>query len=1353
MASTRFTWTSSSGANGFGGSLSGNASASGTDITITIGSAEADETGYSTIPTISYSDNSDDATNNIQDASGNIVQTFAAQNVSDSARPRAKTVTFYDASSSDGKLDLITVVFTENISAAANASADWALSSAANFSGISEGTVECNSGSAGANECDYNFTTTTVKTNVGDLSLAYTAGSSLTDGTNTANSLTLTSSSTPAFTDAVAPAAINALISIAGATGTGGAFKISDTVTVTWDNSSTAGDVSSVTANLSQFGGGASATMTDTTACGGTASNNIYEACYTILGSEAIDDANNNVSVTATDAASNSRTGTDTTDATVDTIVPTVSAANISVTGASGTSGAFKNGDTAVPTWNNTASGDNNSDTISSVSVSAANFRSGDTALSATNASGTWTASLSGAMDSQDDANNNVSITATDNAGNTTTTAGTNNYTLDTIVPTLTNTNITVTGCTGTSGACKNGDTGVARWDNSVTGDNNSDTIASATFNASALDDGSSSLSGSVLSGIYSATIGTLDSQDDTGNTITATIVDNAGNSTGPTTSSASYTVDTIAPTVTAGKISVTGGSGTSGAFKNGDTGTARWDNSATGDNNSDTLASVTMNASAFDDGSSALSGSVTSGIYTATVGALDSQDDTSNNITVTAVDNAGNSTATAGTNNYTVDTIVPTVTQASVTVAGATGTSGAFKNGNSPVLTWNPTTSGESDTIASASFDGSSFKSGDTALSGSLATNWTASLSGAMDLQDDTSNAVTVTVVDNVGNSTGPTTSSTTYTIDTVLPTISTAVYQDNNGNGTVDRVVLTFSEDVSSGFSADKDEWTFPTASELTLTAPTLDASVTNSTTTVTIAVGADANETGHTTAPTIAYTNTSGTLQDDAGNAVANVTAQTLTDDAGPLLLSSDPSDAEQNVSRNDAVTMTFSEPIVTASFAYTCCGTGTDPGSRAVTWSSNDTVATVAHAQFQSSNDITLTVTDAPDGASNTFVGAVAAAANPFTFTTAAAGGVVVGVNDTAGPTSGSTSNQTITLVSPNGGGTYTAGSSTPIAWTQRGRIDMVNVAYSLDNGATWTILASGIRNLGSYLWTLPDIVADRVRIRVQGTDLASVYTEDSSDSAFSIVKAPVASQTAPEPSLPPADNAVAVDTKTPIILELGEPVVEVDTPREEALKLAVGDVLRGVTDPAVYVIRSDGKRAVFPDSETYFSYFDSFDHVVTINDDQLRKLPLGKRVTVRPGTWLVKIQSDPRVYAVEDGGLLRHVPNEDTARFLYGDTWNSQVRDVNVAFFKDYRIGEPLPSNTYLPEGTVFSYEESPQLYVVQNRIRRLFLDAEAFALNHFQDRFVRNISLLFEFEDGEPIQGIDQDLLDALIRS
>ncbi len=127
----------------------------------------------------------------------------------DGAKPAVLTATFYDATSNDGKLDKVIVIWSENISAVANGAADWAISSAANFSTIVEGTVFCNSGAAAANACNYNFTTATAKTSVGDLSLAYTAGTSVTDGTNVASSKTITSASTPAFTDAAAPVVVS----------------------------------------------------------------------------------------------------------------------------------------------------------------------------------------------------------------------------------------------------------------------------------------------------------------------------------------------------------------------------------------------------------------------------------------------------------------------------------------------------------------------------------------------------------------------------------------------------------------------------------------------------------------------------------------------------------------------------------------------------------------------------------------------------------------------------------------------------------------------------------------------------------------------------------------------------------------------------------------------------------------------------------------------------------------------------------------------------------------------------------------------------------------------------------------
>ena len=80
--------------------------------------------------------------------------------------------------------------------------------------------------------------------------------------------------------------------------------------------------------------------------------------------------------------------------------VPNVTDGRISISGATGTGGAYKIGDTVTATWNNTAGGDNNSG-ITGVTVDFSQF-GGGAAVAASNSSNTWTATYtitSGAID------------------------------------------------------------------------------------------------------------------------------------------------------------------------------------------------------------------------------------------------------------------------------------------------------------------------------------------------------------------------------------------------------------------------------------------------------------------------------------------------------------------------------------------------------------------------------------------------------------------------------------------------------------------------------------------------------------------------------------------------------------------------------------------------------------------------------------------------------------------------------------------------------------------------------------------------------------------------------------------
>ncbi len=119
---------------------------------------------------------------------------------------------------------------------------------------------------------------------------------------------------------------------------------------------------------------------------------------------------------------------------------PTVTSAAISVSGATGTGGVFKSGDTMKVVWDNSATGDNNSG-ITGVTGDFSSF--GGSSAAAMNDSGTGGDTLSGdnkwtgqyALGAGLNTTGNVSVTAT-NSGGSTTTADDALLTVDTAPPT-----------------------------------------------------------------------------------------------------------------------------------------------------------------------------------------------------------------------------------------------------------------------------------------------------------------------------------------------------------------------------------------------------------------------------------------------------------------------------------------------------------------------------------------------------------------------------------------------------------------------------------------------------------------------------------------------------------------------------------------------------------------------------------------------------------------------------------------------------------------------------------------------------------------------------------------------------
>jgi len=143
--------------------------------------------------------------------------------------------------------------------------------------------------------------------------------------------------------------------------------------------------------------------------------------------------------------------------------------------------------------------------------------------------------------------------------------------------------------------------------------------------------------------------------------------------------------------------------------------------------------------------------------------------------------------------------------------------------------------------------------------------------------------------------------------------------------------------------------------------------------------------------------------------------------------------------------------------------------------------------------------------------------------------------------------------------------------------------------------------------------------------------------------------------------------------------------------------SAGDLIKMDGLTSVYYLGADGKRYVFPNSTTYFSWYPDFSGVVTIPASELQSYPLGGNVVMRPGTKLVKITTDPSVYAVTPNGVLSKIGSEAQASALFGSNWAQRVVDVPDAFFTNYSIGAALASGD-VPAGSLVKNAGSANVY-------------------------------------------------------
>lgn len=102
------------------------------------------------------------------------------------------------------------------------------------------------------------------------------------------------------------------------------------------------------------------------------------------------------------------------------------------------------------------------------------------------------------------------------------------------------------------------------------------------------------------------------------------------------------------------------------------------------------------------------------------------------------------------------------------------------------------------------------------------------------------------------------------------------------------------------------------------------------------------------------------------------------------------------------------------------------------------------------------------------------------------------------------------NPTVDLIAPNGGEEWYIGDTHDILWNAADTnlpATPVNIWYSLNGGADYTLLAENIANSGSLPWLMPNTQSYNARVRLKVTDAYGNTTQRNSAAPFAITYVP------------------------------------------------------------------------------------------------------------------------------------------------------------------------------------------------------------------------------------------------------
>jgi len=161
-----------------------------------------------------------------------------------------------------------------------------------------------------------------------------------------------------------------------------------------------------------------------------------------------------------------------------------------------------------------------------------------------------------------------------------------------------------------------------------------------------------------------------------------------------------------------------------------------------------------------------------------------------------------------------------------------------------------------------------------------------------------------------------------------------------------------------------------------------------------------------------------------------------------------------------------------------------------------------------------------------------------------------------------------------VTSPNGGESLAIGTGASLAWNASDPylgVTAVDVELSRNNGGSWTTLATGIANSGSFAWTVSGPATTQARLRVTARDAAGNAGSDVSDAVWTITD-PLVGVNDPPPAI--RDFDLRLTSPNP---GSGPASIEYAVPRVSDVRVSVYDLqgrevavlARGARTPGLY----------------------------------------------------------------------------------------------------------------------------------------------------------------------------------------